>query len=142
MTCAETRNLMLEADAAELTGLGASTLAAHLRECADCRAMAAHLVEAQRTLAATLTAAAPHGTVDSALRRASRGGYRRWAWRVAPLAAAAVVAALLVGRRPPVDRVSPSAYHRFRGVIVEPPRGRSVAIMQADNPNIVVIWFF
>jgi hypothetical protein len=29
-----------------------------------------------------------------------------------------------------------------RRVSVTPPPGRSVAVMETDNPNIVIIWFF
>jgi len=73
-----------------------------------------------------------------------RAWRRRWAWRVAPLAAAAVLAVALIARREQVQQTPPpaSAPPIRSGLAVEGPPGRSVAVFQTDNPDIVVIWFF
>jgi len=92
-----------------------------------------------------LAAATPGRGADEAVglvrRRAQR---RRWAWRVAPLAAAAVLAVALIARREQVQQTPPpaSAPPIRSGLAVEGPPGRSVAVFQTDNPDIVVIWFF
>jgi hypothetical protein len=66
----------------------------------------------------------------------------RWA---APLAAAAGVATVLLTRRGPgsiAETPRPRAETMPRGVTVTAPPGRNVAVMETDNPNVVIIWFF
>ena len=63
-------------------------------------------------------------------------------WRAAPLAAAAGLAVVLVARRERVQQSLPPASPIRSGLAVEGPPGRSVAVFQTDNPDIVVIWFF
>jgi len=136
---------MLEADPTDLSGAADSELSLHLRGCARCRRAANRILEAERELWGALAAATPGRGADEAVglvrRRARR---RRWMWRAAPLAAAAVLAVALIARREPVQRSLPpaSAPPIRSGLAVEGPPGRSVAVFQADNPDIVVIWFF
>lgn len=150
MTCATARTLMLTADPAELAGSTGSDLALHIATCASCRGHVALLLEAQSELARALDAPGDQdslGAVRSALaiarRRRDDARQRRWTF---PLAAAAVLAGLVVirlGGRAPVQpsppAVPPAAGHR---ITVTPPRGRNVAVLQTDNPNVVIIWFF
>ena len=145
MTCAEAREWMLEADRTDLNGATESELSLHLRECARCRRAANRILEAERELWGALAAATPGRGADEAVglvrRRARR---RRWMWRAAPLAAAAVLAVALIARREQVQQSLPptSAPPIRSGLAVEGPPGRSVAVFQTDNPDIVVIWFF
>ncbi len=59
MTCNAMIERMLEADADELLGHGATPLAVHLRECARCRAVASQLVAETRSLTVALGHARP-----------------------------------------------------------------------------------
>lgn len=149
MTCATARTLMLTADPTELAGSTGSDLSLHVATCIICRAQATLLIEAQAELTRALDAAmgdvapdAVRGVLAAARRR--RDGGRRWRWTI-PVAAAAVVVGVLLIRidRPPTERVrrvpAPVA---ARGVTVAAPPGRNVAVLQTDNPNLVVIWFF
>ena len=148
MTCAEARERMLEAERTDLSGATESELSLHLRGCVRCRRAANRIVEAERELWGALAAATPERGADEAValvrRRAQR---RRWVWRVAPLAAAAVLAVVLIARREQVPQSlppasAPSIRSGRSGLAVEGPPGRSVAVFQTDNPDIVVIWFF
>ncbi|HEX8906064.1 MAG TPA: hypothetical protein VF771_14550, partial [Longimicrobiaceae bacterium] len=64
MDCRTARDLLLEADPAELRGERDSPLAAHLHSCAGCRARAAAILAGQAELDAALRtlAAPPAGT--------------------------------------------------------------------------------
>ena len=127
-TCTPFRELMLEADPAELRGEGSGALARHLRVCEPCSRVAAILLEETRRLDALLEEA-PDVDVAGILARAgvssappvpasatsrpapapappSEPGHvrmrfpRRRLW--IPLAAAAALAALLLVRTPSV----------------------------------------
>src|SRR5437763_8847427 len=148
MRCAEARERMLEAERTDLSGATESELSLHLRECARCRRAANRILEAERELWGALAAATPVRGAEEAVgtvrRRAQR---RRWVWRVAPLAAAAGLAVALLARREQVQQSlppasAPSIRSGRSGLAVEGPPGRSVAVFQTDNPDIVVIWFF
>ena len=148
MTCVEARERMLDAERMDLSGATESELSLHLRGCAQCRRAANRILEAERELWGALTTATPRRGPDEAVglvrRRARR---RRWMWRAAPLAAAAVLAVALIARREQVQQSlppasAPSIRSGRSGLAVEGPPGRSVAVFQTDNPNIVVIWFF
>jgi len=148
VTCAEARERMLEAERTDLSGATESELSVHLRGCAPCRRAANRILEAERELWGALAAATPVRGAEEAVgtvrRRAQR---RRWVWRVAPLAAAAGLAVALIARREQVQQSlppasAPSIRSGRSGLAVEGPPGRSVAVFQTDNPDIVVIWFF
>jgi hypothetical protein len=150
VTCATARTLMLTADPAELAGSTGSDLTLHIATCASCRGRAALLLEAQGELARVLDApgaqdspTAVRSALATARRRRDDARRRRW---TLPLAAAAVLAGLMVirfGSRAPVQpsppAVPPAAGHR---ITVTAPQGRNVAVLQTDNPNVVIIWFF
>jgi len=59
-----------------------------------------------------------------------------------PLAAAAVLTALFLGRPPnlPGPDYTPTA--EAPGLNVEVPQGRSVAVLETNNPEITVLWLF
>ena len=148
MRCAEAREQMLEADRTDLSGATESELSLHLHRCARCRGAADRILEAERELWRALAAATPRRGADEAVRLARRRARRRrWMWRAAPLAAAAVLAVALIARREQVQQSlppasAPSIRSGRSGLAVEGPPGRSVAVFQTDNPDIVVIWFF
>lgn len=149
MTCADARTLLLTADPAELRGSTGSDLALHIATCAACRAEATLLLDAQAELERALAAPAMQGAaravgdvLSAAHRR--RADARRRAWTI-PIAAAAVIAGVVVVRsiHAPIDSSRPaSPPNPSHGVTVAAPPGRSVAVLQTDNPNVVVIWFF
>ena len=145
MTCAEARERMLEAERTDLSGATDSELSLHLRGCARCRRAAHRILEEERVLFGVLASATPRRGADEAVglvrRRARR---RRWMWRAAPLAAAAVLAIVWLGRPARVEQSarSPTPPAAGSGIAVEAPPGRSVAVFRSDNPEIVVIWYF
>ena len=144
MNCATARALLLEADRLDLRGEGGTELSRHLRECAPCRAAAEAIVRAEAMLKRRLDASRPTRTVEQIVRVAEarrRGARARRAWRVLPLAAAAGLAAILLVRRPPAlpSLAPPVAQPRLS---VTAPPGRNVAVLQTDNPDVVVYWFF
>jgi hypothetical protein len=145
MNCAAARDMMLEADLAELDGIIDSELSRHVRACADCAAAARQILTAERELDRALSSAAPRLAADAAIRRATRPlpAYRR-AWPAVALVAAAMLAALLFGPPKPVGPGLPPGPPPTvgSGHAVEAPPGRSGAVFSTDNPDIVVIWFY
>lgn len=152
--CAPFRELLLEAEAAELRGEGESPLACHVRACLSCARAAALVLEETSRLDALL-AEAPPLDVDALLARAgvrSGGaaaapltrrfpGRRLWV----PTAAAAALAALLVWQAAEVQTPPVSvtvAVDRSTLPLVEPAPGQDVAVMQTDDPDITVVWLF
>jgi len=146
MNCAAAHELMLTAEAMELEGRTDSDLARHVRMCTRCGAAAGRLLEAQRDLGRALDTVRPRLAPSEAVRIAGRvARRRRRLWRTVPLAAAAVLLGVLVARRPgvtPRPAPAPGPARPPHGVSVTAPPGRSVVVLQTDNPNVVVIWFF
>ena len=154
MECKSALELLLEAGPAELAGQGDSELAAHVRECERCGAVASRLLEGQEELAGALAELGPRTDVEEALsivRARRRGmGWRRYGWRLAtPLAAAAVLAVLLLavlllarlpnGRMPgemvqlPAPPIEPA---------VEVPLAQNVMVFETRDRSAKVIWFY
>ena len=142
MNCAECRERLVEADRADLEGIGDSPLAAHLTDCTGCRAIADRLLEEETRLREALDALQPVRSAEEAVRRAARIARRRrrrWLGLV-PAAAAAGIAALLLSRSDGptvsdfVERAPPTP-------IVE-SSDQNVVIYQTDNPDIVVVWLY
>jgi hypothetical protein len=151
--CVVARDLMLEAEPAELEGRGDSELARHLAGCGPCGAAARAILAAERELGRALLATTPRRDASEAVRAGTRrAAHHRWLWGATPLAAAAVVALVLLGRRgvpglpgvPGAAAVAPSPRRAAPGsdIAVVAPPGQSVAVLRTDNPEIVVIWFF
>lgn len=85
MNCDHALELLLEADLSELDGVGESPLAAHVRDCAKCRAVAAQVLADTRALALA--------TGDRRVVTRPSGARRSYVRR--PVAAAGALAAVL-----------------------------------------------
>jgi anti-sigma factor RsiW len=138
MTCIEWREMLLEADRAELEGSADTVLARHIAECAECRRLATHILASERDLARALDGFAR----AESLRRPPARSRRTRAVLVATasLAAAAALAAILVLRPP---RTAPLQLTVTPAIppIVETGSDRDFAVITTDNPDIVVVWF-
>jgi anti-sigma factor RsiW len=146
MSCHDWRQLILEADPAELRGEKDSALGRHLTSCPHCRVEADRVLAGQDQLRDLLAAVRPRVPVEQALPDAVREAARRrrwWWWlRAAPLAAAAGIAGVLLfsngGPTPtPVAERPPTM-----PPLVEAAPERDVVVYQTDNPDIVVVWFY
>lgn len=156
--CQEVRRLILEGEPHELRGIGDSPLAAHVRACPRCARVATTVLAETERLDAYLTRDPTEARVDAILDRAgwidpspsgvadgpaSDAAARRWRPRWAWLAAAAAVGALLLlpGRSvrpgPELPAVAGS-----RPPTVEAMSGQRVAVLETENPDITVLWFF
>lgn len=169
MRCEDARALLLEADVAELDPDGSSApsspLAAHLRDCARCAAAAADIHRGLAELNARLTAAVPDGAVDAIMARlaapvavageaapdravAGRNfpagrSWRRSPWM--PVAIAAGIAGLFFVTRvrtPPPMGGTPQLVSAPALPLVESSGSAGVAVIETDNPDITVLWFF
>lgn len=148
ITCDTARELLLEAEPAELRGEGDGRLAAHLRGCPACRQRAAFLLAQTELLRDTLATLRPVEGRPGFLAAAggSPGGMtRRWPVLV-PLALAAGIAALLLVSRHEATAPDSAALQLAAAtppaLDVQVPTGQAVAVFQTANPNIVVIWSY
>jgi hypothetical protein len=144
--CKAARALLLEAEPHELRGEGDSPLALHLVGCADCRGLADALLEGARELDAALAAIA---TPSTGARTVSLSARRRVApgWLAgAGLAAAAALAALLLGRSPPTLNPGLQRERIAQALFPTPPvaaaPGHSVAVMKTSDPGVTVVWVY
>ncbi len=150
MECTTARERLLEADPAELRGVGDGELAAHLAGCAGCRGRAAAILAGEAELDAALAGLAAEGAARLPAERPARVipfRPRRWApWALAPLAAAAAAALLWLR---PQQALPPTSEAEARAVaqalfrpppLVDPGAGRSAAVIQTRNPEITVVW--
>ena len=143
MNCRAALDLMLETEPADLAGKTDSELSRHIQGCAPCRAGAQRILEAEGSLREALAAAAPRRTAAEAVQLAGQRQKRtRRLWPLVPLAAAAGLAGLILTRRHPIELVPPASPTPSARIAVTAPPGRSVAVLQTDNPDVVVIWFF
>ena len=139
MTCDIMRERILEADLAELHGETDTPLTHHLRECRTCRSVAEKIVQAEADIGLALD------TLSTGVRTRRTTAPRRrighWAVLV-PLAAAAGLGAIMVGRGPeaPATPALPAIQHVALPV-VESTDNQTVAIFTTDDPDIVVVWF-
>jgi len=150
MTPCDTRiDALRAADIAELDGSRRSELERHIASCAGCREAAARILEGNRVLDQALTLTTSPD-IDALLARAStepvqrdeRSPTRRiHRWSV--VAAAAAIGAVMLGRGfdRPLPGDSPPILSDAR-VAIDVPGGRDVAVLQTDNPDITVLWFF
>lgn len=164
--CRVPRDELLEADLHELTGDSDSEIGLHVRACSTCAEAAQRILATNRALDAALHSPPPldvqalvarakfvavpgvENTEDHlsgrapARRRPNGPGLRQWR-RWAGMAAAAAIAALLLAR--PGNRPLPGV--ELHPVAVAPaaldvPPGHNLAVIQTDNPDITVLWFF
>lgn len=147
--CAAAYERLLEANPAELAGRDDSELAVHVRECGRCQAVAARLLAGQEQLAGALGALRPRTDVGEALNaaRARRSKVLRWqkASRWGPVAAAAVVAAVMVLQSLPAARMmegenipAPAQMEP----LVEAAAGQNVLVFETSDQSAKVIWFY
>lgn len=157
MKCTDARRAILDADPAVLQGLGDDPLATHIRACPSCSRRAQAILREEAALSGALERAIRPPDLDRILREAAEPdrnvefGHRRWTftgggkgWGAAlfPLAAAAVLAFLLLGRQPTLPgnpyRPSPPP----AGLDVQAPPETNVAVLETEDPNITVLWLF
>jgi hypothetical protein len=145
ITCEAARELLLEAEPAELRGEGDSALAGHLRGCAACGQRAACILSETQVLQSAADGLRPP---RHAVELGPGGEVRRRRWHiVVPLALAAGVGALLLARRREMWHSTAPAPLQLATVAppaldVQVPAGQSVAVFQTANPNVVVIWSY
>jgi len=155
-SCADVRDLLLEAAPEELRGEGEGPLTVHLRSCAACRRRAELLLRADEALDEAL-GAGPALDVDAILAQAAAApaevGWKARAARAArqaaaarrawiPLAAAAALTGLLLVTRSPGPPPPPAGAPAGALPLVESASAAGVAILETDNPDITVLWFF
>ena len=147
MSCEQARDAMLDAEPDELRGVGASALAAHVRECARCRAAAATLLGGTAALARALddgVAARARDVLPMPVGARSRRARPALAAAI-PLAAAAALALLFVGRGVLVrDRIGPYTppVSVPSAPVVNAHGDGGVAVMNTADPRITVVWNF
>ena len=147
---------LLRADVDELDGSGSTELAGHIRACERCGALARSIVSGYEALDDTLEAAVRvqgRSIVALGRARADPGGRdrSRWrlpmppAWATGTAAAASIAAALALvlpdpqGLRPePVWQPPDTAANV---PVVSAPH-HNVAVIQTDDPDITVFWFY
>jgi predicted anti-sigma-YlaC factor YlaD len=145
MDCAGVRPLLLEAEPEDLAGVGSSHVAAHVRTCGACGAVAARILDETARLDGFLARAPAAPDVDALVTRAQRREkkvipfptWKRWS----AVAAAAAVAGLLFLRRD----VPLQAFDRHtfdEAPLVEAAPDQNVAVLATANPDITVLWFF
>ena len=157
MICSEAQAALLEADLPVMRGEGDAPLAVHIRSCSRCRMMASVILDGEAGLARSLASALPPLDLDEILERAkdtkdtevlsippSRPLRARWgiAKTLVPLAAAAALTALFLGRPPSLPGPVYTPATAGVGLEVEVPQGRSIAVLETNNPEITVLWVF
>ena len=149
MKCAEAVQHVLEADPSELRGEQDSPLSAHIRSCAQCRAVADRILEQEQALRDTMSSVRARVPAYEALQRARwharRRNSRRLLVGLAPALAAAGLAGILIvgnGGLTPAEPGQAIAIDSERPPLVESAPGQQIAVFETDNPNIVVVWSF
>jgi len=156
MKCTEVRMGLLEAELPVLEGLGDDPVAQHIRECSGCAEKARTILRGEASLARALEEAAPFPDLDRILDAAGieppeaiplqpRG--RSWSrsrtgLTLLPLAAAAAIAALFLGRDPSLPGPPYTPPEAQAGLDVEVPEGNSVVVLETNNSEITVLWLF
>ena len=151
MNCWDARELLLEADPAELKCTVPSEIVEHLEACDNCHALAARILQAESALGTELAGVQPRTPLDAALQSASLRAAtvrrkRRWWAALSATAAAGVAGLLLFGRGGPdlPGRMwQPQPWVAASGIDVEAPLGKDVVVFDIeDRPDLVVVWFF
>ncbi len=153
--CADVRMLLLEAEPDDLRGIGSGAVASHVRDCPSCARVAAIILEETAALDGYLGGESSTSVEDVLARagvarsratgtpsRPRRPWARRSGW--VALAAAASVAVLLLARdREQAPGPAPVAVAVAEPLpLVQSSPDRTVAVMQTENPDITVLWFF
>ena len=150
--CTRSFDTLLEADVEELRGLAETELGVHISGCISCAAAARKVLQGNDALdhvldsappidARALVARARLEALPKAEGRAPNPA-RRWRGWTALGAAASIAALLVLSDRdvpmPGVELAPRTEVHSIVDVAV----GQSVAVIQTDNPDITVLWFF
>ena len=154
--CGRPAEALLRAERDELDGSGTTELAGHIRACERCGALAQSILAGYETLDDTLEPAVQLNAqciVALGRARADAGVRRRSRWRLplppawaAATAAAASIAAILAlvlpaPRGPQLEPVwQPPATVASAPVVSAPHH--NVAVIQTDDPDITVFWFY
>ncbi len=152
-SCARVRDALLLAEPAELRGEGPGPVATHVRTCAACRAAARRILEGTQALDEWLGSVGAPPSLEALSALASVGrrppgramprGRRALAWIGLSVAAAAIAVLVLPPDRPaPVGSGGPTADPEELLPLVQDAEGRSFAVLETDDPNITVLWFF
>jgi hypothetical protein len=157
MTCAEAIEALLEAEPTALEGIGGEPLARHIRECPSCAERARTILQGEAALVQALGTQVRALDLDQILERAGAAGpgqptrlpapWRSWSISrhrrtLLPLAAAAGMTALFLTREPSLPGPVYSPPPASQGLDVQVPEGRSVAVLETNNPEITVLWLF
>ena len=157
MKCADALEALLEADLRTLEGTGDEALASHIRVCPACAKLANAILRGEASLEMALDAEVHELDLDRILDAAGVEAPRtvphlpaRWRPRslsrqgltLLPLAVAAGMAALFLGREPSLPGPAYSPPPAVPGLDVQTPEGRSVAVLETNNPEITVLWLF
>ena len=150
--CTRSFDALLEADVEELSGVAETDVGVHVRECGRCAAAAQAILDGNDVLdkvlgsvpaidARALVARARLEAPQRVGKRAPRLT-RRWRRGAALAAAASIAVVLLLPERDmPMSGVELAPRTEVYS-LVEAPADRSVAVIQTDNPDITVLWFF
>ena len=152
--CGRPVQALLRAERDELDGSGTTELARHIRACERCGALARSILAGYETLNATLEPAIElsvprivalgQARADAGVRRPSR-----WrlpmppTWAAATAAAASIAAALALVLPDPRDpRLEPQPPATVASAPVVSAPHHNVAVIQTDDPDITVFWFY
>ncbi len=157
MKCTDARGAILDADPAILQGLGDDPLATHIRACPSCARRAQAILREEAALSGALLRATRPPDLDRILREVAEpgrhleagrrrwlmtGGGKRWGTALFPLAAAAVLAFLFLGRQPTLPGTPYRPSPPPAGLDVQAPPETNVAVLETKDPNITVLWLF
>ena len=149
MNCTEARNLLLEAELAELHGEGESEVARHIHECARCRTMAQEIVEQEGALAEALAGVRPGVSAATAADEARTPEViplprwrRRWTALIPAALAATIAGILLTGSGTPPAQPAAETAAVAAVPVVDAASSERVVVFNTDNPDIVVVWLF
>lgn len=153
MNACDQEAALLRADVAELNGTASTSLGEHIRDCDRCRARARTILARYEALGEVLDAPVVVDAkgIVAAGRHRSDTGVRKSPWRLpmppmwaAAAAAASIAAALVlslpVQQEPPPGEAWLPAPAPSVPVVSAPHH--NVAVIQTDNPDITVFWFY
>jgi anti-sigma factor RsiW len=148
LDCTTARDLMLEADLADLRDGSTSELGIHIAQCDACRGVARQLLQSYDELNEGLMALSAAAKPEQARKRASSRPHlgisspRRLVWASLPLAAAAVLALVLVRHEPPPPPPNPVLARLMfpQTAIATPPAGKQAMII--DRSDATVVWLY
>ena len=141
LDCATARDLMLEAELADLRDDN-DELGRHIAQCDACRTIAQQLLQSYEQLDSGLIALSAIAKPGASRRSPAALSHRRLAWASVPLAAAAVLALMLVRREaPPPPPNTVLARLMFpTPPVVTPPAGKQAMII--DRSDATVVWLY